>query len=61
MAKSPRERNQYIETWQREHIKRITVKLNKSTDADIIERLEHESSVQGYLKRLVREDIIKSG
>lgn len=62
MRKSPEERKRYIEDWQKENIRRVTVKLNKTTDADIIEKIDHldrQDSVQGYIKRLIREDISK--
>ncbi len=35
------------------------LKLVKTTDADIIMRLEQEPNVQGYIKRLIRADISK--
>ena len=38
---------------------RIRVKLNKGTDAGILERLEQVPSKQGYIKRLIRADIAK--
>lgn len=38
----------------------ISLKLNQNTDADIIRRLEQQENVQGYLKRLIREDMKKS-
>ena len=38
---------------------RISLKLNKGTDADILERLEQVPSKQGYIKRLIRADIAK--
>lgn len=37
----------------------IKMKLNKDTDADILERLEQEENKQGYIKRLIRADIKK--
>lgn len=37
--------------------RKYQLKLNKKTDADIIERFEKQTSIQGYVKRLVREDI----
>ena len=37
--------------------KYYSLKLNTNTDKDIIDRLAAEESVQGYLKRLIREDI----
>lgn len=36
---------------------RFGLKLNRKTDADIIERLKATDGVQPYLKRLIREDI----
>jgi len=38
--------------------KQIHLKLNRKTDADILEQLEKQESVQGYIKQLIREDII---
>ena len=36
-----------------------TLKLNKNTDSDILEKLESVDNVQGYLKELIRRDIMK--
>lgn len=44
-----------------EHTFRIYIKLNKSTDADIMERLEREPNKQGYIKELIRNDIANDG
>lgn len=33
------------------------LKLNKTTDIDILQRFEEVGNVQGYIKRLIREDI----
>lgn len=39
----------------------IGIKLNKKTDADLIEQIERsaeqDGGKQGYIKRLIREDI----
>lgn len=40
---------------------KITMKLNLKTDADILARLEAVGNKQGYIKRLIREDIEKTG
>lgn len=37
----------------------IKLKLNKKTDADIIKRLSEADSKQGYIKELIRLDILK--
>ena len=34
----------------------IHLKLNRETDADIIEKLENVDSIQGYIKQLIRAD-----
>lgn len=39
------------------HTTQISLKLNTTTDADILARLEEVDSKQGYIKRLIREDI----
>lgn len=36
---------------------RIFIKLNKKTDADILEHLGKEKNKQGYIKELIRNDI----
>lgn len=43
-----------------EHTVRISLKLNIRTDQDIIENLWCQSSKQGYIKWLIREDIARN-
>ncbi len=38
---------------------RVSLKLNKVTDADILKRLEAVPGKQGYIKGLIRADIAK--
>lgn len=48
--------------YDKANTRRINLKLNNKTDADIIAQLESLKSsegIQGYLKRLIREDISK--
>ena len=35
------------------------LKLSKSTDAELIEWLDSKGSIQGYLKDLIRADMMK--
>lgn len=37
----------------------VKMKLNKTTDADIITKLESVKNKQGYIKELIRRDIGK--
>lgn len=45
--------------YDRENCIRLSLKLNKETDADVLKRLQEVESKQGYIKRLIREDIEK--
>lgn len=49
--------NQY--TYDRQHTKLITIKLNLKTDADILAKLGEVPNMQGYIKTLIRQDIKK--
>jgi len=42
---------------EKAYIRRYGLKLNINTDADIIAHLEKQPSMQGYIKRLIRQDI----
>ena len=47
-----------IKKFNKEKTERVFVRLNKSTDADILAHLETlTESKQGYIKRLIREDM----
>ena len=59
------QRGEYMGTpqYDRENTRRINLKLNNKTDADIIaqlEKLKSSEGIQGYLKRLIREDMNKT-
>lgn len=41
--------------------KYFSLKLNRNTDKELIEFLERQQNVQGYLKQLIREDMAKGG
>ena len=45
--------------YDKENTKQISLRLNKKTDADILEHLETVGSKQGYIKELIRADISK--
>ena len=43
--------------YDKANTKGVYLKLNLTTDADIIEHLASKQSVQGYIKQLIRRDI----
>ena len=48
----------YQADWSKKNTKGIYLKLCKSTDADIISWLSECSNKQGYIKELIRADIL---
>lgn len=45
--------------YDKANTKQVMLKLNKITDADILEILDQTPNVQGYIKKLIRDDIRK--
>ena len=39
--------------------KQLKMKLNLKTDADIIQKLDSVPNKQGYIKQLIRDDLMK--
>lgn len=46
--------------YDKQHTKQIALKLNKKTDADVLARLGRVGNMQGYIKKLIREDVEKT-
>ena len=46
--------------FDKENTVKLTFKINKRTDADIIQFLQGIDNKQGYLKQLIRADIARS-
>lgn len=45
--------------YNKENTVQISLKLNRSTDADLIDSLNRVANKQGYIKELIRRDIAK--
>lgn len=45
--------------YNKEHTKDICLRLMINTESDIIEELERQDNKNGYIKRLIREDIAR--
>lgn len=45
--------------YDKANTKQVIMKLNKITDADILEILDQTPNVQGYIKQLIRDDVRK--
>lgn len=47
----------YIAEYQKANNKQVKFNLHKVNDADIIARLDEVDNKQGYIKKLIRDDI----
>lgn len=43
--------------WDAANTRKVVLKLNRRTDADILEKLDSVQSKQGYIKALIRKDL----
>ena len=43
------------------HCRAYNFKFNLVNDSDVIDRLEQEETKQGYIKQLIRQDIVRTG
>ena len=57
MNKTPAYQIKSVAKYDKEHTKLVVIKLNKKTDADILDQLSKVESKQGYIKGLIRQDI----
>lgn len=46
--------------WDAANTTRVIMKLNNNTDSEIIKKLSEVPSKQGYIRRLIREDIART-
>lgn len=49
-----------VNKFNKEKTRCIQIRLNKNTDADILEKLDNVPSKMGYIKELIRKDINKN-
>lgn len=45
--------------YDQNNTKMLSVKLNKNTDQEILEHMEHIQNKQQYIKNLIRSDILR--
>jgi len=57
MAKTKKEIQRQIDDWQREKVRRYTIKVNREKYPEVIEKLEGEKSKQDYVIGLILKDI----
>lgn len=55
-----RRQNDARDRYDKENTKQVKFKFNLRTDADILEYLYAQPNMQGYIKRIIRDDIARN-
>ena len=50
---------EYLAAYEKENIRQIRLKINRKTEPELLEWIEEQENIQGYIKRLIREDMEK--
>lgn len=59
MAAGSETKKAYDENYQKQNIRQIKLNMNRKTEPEILEWLEKQDNIQGYIKRIIREDMTK--
>lgn len=57
---SKKQQAAYNLQYEKDNTKRVNLKFNKIHDSDILSRLSSVDNVNGYIKKLIREDIARN-
>lgn len=61
MTDTSETKKKYDLKYQKQNIRQIKLNINKRTEPDLIEWIDKQDNVQGYLKQLIRNDMIRKG
>ena len=48
---------EYLNQYEKENIRQIRLKINRKTEQEMLEWIEKQKNIQGYIKQLIREDM----
>ena len=48
---------EYLNQYEKENIRQIRLKINRKTEPQLLEWIEKQENIQGYIKNLIREDM----
>ena len=48
---------EYLARYEKENIRQIRLKINRKTEPELLEWIEQQANIQGYIKRLIRDDM----
>ena len=52
---------EYMNAYEKENLRQIRLKINRKTEPEMLEWIEKQDNIQGYIKRLIMEDMNKEG
>ena len=48
---------EYLNKYEKENLRQIRLKINRKTEPELLEWIEKQENIQGYIKRLIEEDM----
>lgn len=52
---------EYLNKYEKENIRQIRLKINRKTEPELLEWIEKQKNIQGYIKRLIKRDMEENG
>ena len=49
--------SKYMANYEKENLRQIRLKINRKTEPELLEWIEKQENIQGYIKRLIMEDM----
>lgn len=50
---------EYLNKYEKDNLRQIRLKINRKTEPELLEWIEKQDNIQGYIKRLILEDMDK--
>ena len=50
---------EYLAQYEKENLRQIRLKINRKTEPELLAWIEKQDNIQGYIKRLIMEDMEK--
>ena len=50
---------EYLNNYEKENLRQIRLKINRKTEPELLEWIEKQGNIQGYIKHLILEDMQK--
>ena len=48
---------EYLAQYEKENLRQIRLKINRKTEPELLEWIEKQDNIQGYIKELIRKDM----